>query len=43
MIRVLLSELADVKAEAILRSVSSDLDPDTTFKAGSWKSGPGRM
>lgn len=29
MIRVLRSELADVKTEAILRSVSSDLDSDT--------------
>ncbi len=30
MIRVLLSELANLEAEAILRSISSDLDPDTT-------------
>lgn len=30
MIRVLVSELASINTEAILRSVSSDLDPDTT-------------
>lgn len=30
MIRILISDLADMETEAILRSVSSDLDPDTT-------------